>query len=53
MSIKIKELKLLNITVKQENEIIYQGKVEDVPNDIKERTYKKIYFDGVDVIVEI
>lgn len=50
---KIKELRLLNLTIKQNDQIIYQGKTEDVPNDIKEQEYEKIYFQGVDVIIEI
>ena len=50
---KIKELRLLNITIKQNEEILYQGKTEEVPSDLKEKEYNKIYFEGVDVIVEI
>ncbi len=50
---KIKELRLLNITIKQNEQILYQGKTEDVPEDLKDREYEKIYFEGVDVIVEI
>lgn len=50
---KIKELRLLNLTIKQNDEIIYQGKAEDVPENLKEQTYKKIYFKGVDVVIEI
>lgn len=53
MSLKIKELRLLNLTIKQNGNIIYQGKTEDVPDDIKELTYTKIYFEGVDVIIEV
>ena len=50
---KIKELRLLNTTIKENENIIYQGKAEDMPNELKEREYKKIYFEGVDVIVEL
>ncbi len=50
---KIKELRLLNITIKQNDNILYQGKTEEVPNELKEKEYNKIYFEGVDVIVEI
>ncbi len=50
---KIKELRLLNITIKQNENILYQGKTEEVPNELKEKEYNKIYFEGVDVIVEI
>ena len=50
---KIKELRLLNVTIKQEDKIIYQGKSEDIPADLKELTYEKINFNGVDVVIEI
>ena len=50
---KIKELRLLNITVKQNEQILYQGKTEDITKEISEMEYKKIYFEGVDVIVEL
>ena len=50
---KIKELRLLNLTIKQNESIIFQGKTEDVPEDLKEKEYKKIYFEGVDVVIEI
>lgn len=50
---KIKELRLLNITIKQNDEILYQGKTEEIPNELKDKEYNKIYFEGVDVIVEI
>lgn len=50
---KIKELRLLNITIKQNNEIIYEGKTEEIPDNLKEQEYKKIYFQGIDVIIEI
>lgn len=50
---KIKELRLLNITIKQNENILYQGKTEEIPKDLKEKEYNKIYFEGVDVIVEI
>ncbi len=50
---KIKELRLLNITIKQNDKILYQGKTEEIPNDLREKEYNKIYFEGVDVIVEI
>ena len=50
---KIKELRLLNLTIKQDENVIYQGKAEDVPDALKEQTYKNIYFEGVDVIIEV
>lgn len=53
MSIKISEIRLLNIEVKKEGNSIYKGKAEDAPEDIKQMQYKNIYFDGVDVIIDI
>ena len=50
---KIKELRLLNITIKQNEQILFEGKTEDVPDELKDKEYDKIYFEGVDVIVEI
>ena len=50
---KINELRLLNITIKQNEQILFEGKTEDVPEDLKDKEYDKIYFEGVDVIVEI
>lgn len=50
---KIKELRLLNITVKKDDKILYQGKTEELPEELKEKEYEKIYFEGVDVILEI
>lgn len=50
---KIKELRLLNITIKQNGQILFEGKTEEVPEDLKDKEYDKIYFEGVDVIVEI
>lgn len=50
---KIKELRLLNITIKQNEQILFEGKTEDVPEDLKDKEYDRIYFEGVDVIVEI
>ena len=39
---KIKELRLLNITIKQNEQILYQGKTEDIPEDLKDKEYEKI-----------
>ena len=50
---KIKELRLLNITIKKDEQILCQGKTEDLPESLKEETYKNIYFEGVGVIIEI
>ena len=53
LNMKIKELRLLNITIKQNGNTIYQGKTEEIPEELKEQNYSKIYFKGVDIIVEI
>ena len=53
MSIKISEIRLLNIEVKKDGNKIYRGKTEDAPEEIKQMQYKEIRFDGVDVIIEI
>ena len=50
---KIKEIRLVNLTIKQNDAVIFQGKSEDVPEDLRQKDYKKIYFEGVDMIVEI
>ena len=50
---KIKELRLLNVTIKQGEDTIYQGSTEDIPETLKEQEYKNIYFEGVDVIIEL
>ena len=34
---KIKELRLLNITIKQNENILYQGKTEEIPKDLKKK----------------
>ena len=41
------------LTIKQNENILYQGKTEEIPKDLKEKEYNKIYFEGGDVIVEI
>lgn len=50
---KVNELRLLDITIKQNEQILYHGKTEEIPNELKEKEYKNIYFEGVNVIVEI
>lgn len=50
---KIKELRLLNITVKENETTIYQGSTEEIPQELKEKEYKKIFFEGTNVIIEI
>ena len=50
---KIKELRLLNITIKKDDVIIYKGTTEEIPQELKEKEYKNIYFEGTNVIIEI
>ena len=50
---KIKELRLINITVKENEKVIYQGTVEDAPEELKDKEYTKAEFDGVDLNIEI
>ena len=49
---KLKELRLLNIKIIQNGEIIYNGTTEELPEELKELEYKRIYFEGVNVIAE-
>lgn len=53
MYIKIGDLKLLNIQVIQNGNIIYEGMVEDAPDELKETNYKFANFDSGCVIIEI
>ena len=50
---KIKELRLVDIVVKQDENIIYEGKVEDAPDNLKETEYRNIHFEGRTVEIEI
>lgn len=50
---KIKDMRLLNITVFQNGEVVYQGMVEDAPDEIANLSYSKIEFEGVNVKIEI
>ena len=40
---KIKELRLLNITIKQNEQILFEGKTEDIPEDLKDKIKKEEY----------
>lgn len=53
MYIKIGDLKLLNIEVRKDGELLYQGKVEEVPQELKEINYKSANFDNGYVKIEI
>ena len=53
MYIKIGDLKLLNIKILQNNNTIYEGMVEDAPDELKETNYKTASFNSGCVIIEI
>lgn len=50
---KIGESRLLNIEVYENSELIYKGKVEDAPEDIKNRNYVKVQINDGWVIYEV
>ena len=50
---KINELRLLNIKIIKEGNILFDGITEDIPSDLKEMEYKNITFEGVNIVVEI
>ena len=50
---KIKELRLLNIKIIKDGNIVFEGTTEEIPNNLKETEYKNIFFEGVNVVVEI
>ena len=39
---KIRESRLLNIEVYEEGNLLYKGKVEDAPEEIKEKNYLSV-----------
>ena len=39
---KIKESRLLNIEVYEEGSLLYKGKVEDAPEEIKNKNYQSV-----------
>lgn len=39
---KIKESRLLNIEVYESEQLLYKGKIEDAPEEIKEANYKSV-----------
>lgn len=53
MYIKIGDLKLLNIKVLQDGNTVYEGRVEDAPDELKETNYKSAIFDSGCVVIEI
>lgn len=50
---KLKEIRLLNIKIYENEELIFEGKTEDISDNLKEREYKNIKFEGVDIVAEI
>lgn len=50
LNMKLKELRLLNIKIMQDEQIIFEGRTEDIPENLKNREYKKIYFEGTSVV---
>lgn len=53
MYIKIGDLKLLKIKVMQNGNEIYEGMVEDAPEEIKGINYKSATFQSEYIIIEI
>ncbi len=49
----IKEFNLLELEVYQNDELIYQGMSENVPEDLKEKQIKIEKLDGKKIIVKI
>ena len=39
---KIKEARLLNIEVYEGEQLLYKGKIEDAPEEIKEKNYQSV-----------
>ena len=50
---KIKESKLLNIKVYKDDKMIYEGKVEDAPEDIGSLNYKSVLIKDEWVIYQV
>ena len=53
MFVKIGDLKLVKIKVRQNGNTIYEGIVEDAPEEIKEANYKSAVFESEYIVVEI
>lgn len=53
MYLKIGDLKLVQIKVKQDDKILYEGAVEDAPDEIKEKNYKTATFESQFIILDI
>ena len=53
MFIKIGDLKLLKIQVKKGEEILYEGMVEDAPEELKETNYQSATFESGYIVINI
>lgn len=53
MYLKIGDLKLVQIKVMQDGNLIYEGKVENAPDEIKAQNYKTATFESQFIILEI
>ena len=53
MFLQIGDLKLLKIKVKKDGNIVYDGMVEDAPDEIKKAKYQSATFDSEYIIIEI
>ncbi len=39
---KIRESRLLNIEVYENEDLLYKGKIEDAPEEVKDKNYKEV-----------
>lgn len=53
MYLKIGDLKLLKIKVRKDGNIIYDGMVEEAPDEIKAMSYETATFDSDYIIIDI
>ncbi len=53
MFLKIADLKLVKIQVKKDGECIYEGLVEEAPQEIKELHYKTAEFESNHINIEV
>ncbi|MBQ3409720.1 MAG: hypothetical protein IJH12_11070 [Clostridia bacterium] len=53
MYLRIGDLKLLKIKVKKDDNVIYEGMVEDAPDEIKNTNYIATKFESEYIIIDI
>lgn len=53
MFIKLGDLKLVKIQVMQDGNKIYEGMVEDAPDELKETNYKSASFQSDHIVLEV